>query len=254
VPTLSLIVITKNEEDAIGRCLGSVGFADEIIVVDSGSTDRTIEIARADGARVTSTTDWPGYGPQKSRALNLARCDWVLSLDADEWIDAEFAECLRQAIADPNAPAAYRTSRRSRFCGQIVRHSGWSPDEVVRLFRRGRARFSDDLVHEGLIVDGRIKRLGVRIEHDSITSWNDAEDKIERYSEAAARQMAARGITGSKLKATLRGWAAFLKAFVFRAGFLDGATGWGVAIYNRRYTDAKWRKLAAYGRPKASQS
>ena len=247
---LSLIVITRNEEASIARCLSSLDFADEKIVVDSGSTDRTVEIARAHGARVVSTADWPGFGPQKDRALDQVRGDWVISLDADEWIEPEFIATIKRAIAEPNAPAAYRMSRRSRFCGKIIRHSGWSPDYVVRLFRRGRAKFSDDLVHERLIVDGPIARLDMRIEHDSITSWADAEDKIERYSVAAARQLAARGMRGSSLKATLRGWAAFLKAYVFRAGFLDGTAGWDVAQYNRRYTDAKWRRLAEYSRGK----
>lgn len=162
MPSLSLIVITKNEEEAISRCLSSVNFADDIVVVDSGSTDRTVELARAHGAHVVITNDWPGFGPQKTRALNLARGDWVISLDADEWIDVNFVAQIKSAIADPNAPSAYQTPRRSQFCGQIIRHGGWSPDYVVRLFRRGRARFSDDLVHEGLIVDGPIRRLNVK--------------------------------------------------------------------------------------------
>jgi glycosyltransferase involved in cell wall biosynthesis len=246
--SLALIVITRNEEASVARCLASLGFADEIIVVDSGSSDRTVEIARAHGAKVVSTTDWPGFGPQKARALSLARADWVISLDADEWIDAGFTGLIRAAIADPTAPAAYKMSRRSRFCDRIIHHSGWSPDYVVRLFRRGRARFSDHLVHESLIVDGPIGRLDARIEHDSITSWADAEDKIERYSIAAAQQLAARGVRGSPLKASLRGWTAFLKTYVVRAGFLDGAAGWNVAEYNRRYTEAKWLRLAEYSR------
>jgi hypothetical protein len=107
-----------------------------------------------------------------------------MSLDADEWIDASFIPQIKNAIADPNAPNAYETPRRSRFCGRIIRHGGWSPDYVVRLFRRGRARYSEDLVHERVIVDGLIRRLNVRIEHDTITSWADAEDKIKRYSVA----------------------------------------------------------------------
>ena len=248
--SLSLIVITRNEEASIARCLGSVDFADDIVVVDSGSTDRTVEIARAHGANVVSPTDWPGFGPQKARALDLAKGDWVLSLDADEWIEKNFIPTIKQAIADPNAPDAYRMSRRSRFCGKIIRHGSWSSDHVVRLFRRGRARFSDDLVHEGLIVDGPTRKLKVRIEHDSITSPADAEDKIERYSIAAAQQLAERGARGSPLKASLRGWAAFLKSYIFRAGFLDGAAGFAVAEYNRRYTDAKWRRLAQYSQAK----
>lgn len=244
MPSLSLIVITKNEEAAIARCLGSVAFADEIIVVDSGSTDRTVEIARGLGARVTVTPDWPGFGAQKNRALELAHGDWVLSLDADEWIDPQFIARIRQATADPAAPDAYRTSRRSRFCGHVVNHCGWSPDYVVRLFRRGRARFSDDLVHEHLVVDGATGKLDIRIDHDSIESWTDAEDKIERYSTAAARQMVSRGRNGSVPQALLHGWGAFFKTYVLRAGFLDGATGWQVARYNRLYTEAKWRRAA----------
>ncbi|MGY3619692.1 glycosyltransferase family 2 protein [Bradyrhizobium sp. USDA 10063] len=245
MPSLSLIVITKNEEHCIARCLRSVD-ADEIIVVDSGSTDRTVEIARASGARVVVTSDWPGYGPQKSRALDLAQGDWVLSLDADEWIEPDFRDRIRSAINAPDAPAAYRTLRRSRFCGKALRFGGWSSDYVVRLFQRGQARFSDDLVHEGLIVDGPIRRIDVTIEHDSIESWSDAKDKIDRYSRAAAQQMNARGRRAGPLAAPLHGLAAFLKVYVLRLGFLDGAAGWGVAQYNRQYAAAKWRRLAEY--------
>ncbi|MGH6679253.1 MAG: glycosyltransferase family 2 protein, partial [Bradyrhizobium sp.] len=179
MPTLSLIVITRNEEHVIARCLRSVGFARDIIVVDSGSTDRTVEIASVLGARVIQTPDWPGYGPQKQRALDLATGDWVLSLDADEWIDAKFETRIRDAIDASNAPAAYRMPRRSRFCGRDVRFGGWSSDSVIRLFRRGRAHFSDDLVHESLTVDGPTERLGVVIDHDSIESWADAASKVD---------------------------------------------------------------------------
>jgi glycosyltransferase involved in cell wall biosynthesis len=245
MPSLSLIVITKNEEHCIARCLSSVD-ADEIIVVDSGSVDRTVEIARESGARVIVTSDWPGYGPQKSRALELASSDWVLSLDADEWIEPEFGDRIRRAIDTLDAPAAYQTLRRSRFCGKTLRFGGWASDYVVRLFRRGHARFSDDLVHEGLIVNGPIRRIGVTIEHDSIDSWSDAQDKIDRYSQAAAHQMMARGRRAGPLAAPLHGLAAFLKVYVLRLGFLDGAAGWGVAEYNRQYAAAKWRRLAEY--------
>lgn len=246
-PKLSLVVITKNEEAAIARCLGSVPFADEIIVVDSGSSDRTVEIAESFAAKVVVTADWPGFGPQKARALALAQGAWVLSLDADEWLDPEALEPLQAAMAADGA-FAYRMSRRSRFCGSIIRHCGWSPDYVTRLFRRGQGRFSDDLVHERLIVDGEIRTAPFRIEHDSITSRADAEDKIVRYSTAAAQQMFSRGRRASPFKASVRGWTAFLKTLVFRAGFLDGAAGWDVADYNRRYTYEKWRRLAELSR------
>jgi glycosyltransferase involved in cell wall biosynthesis len=244
VPRLSLIVITKNEEAAIARCLGSAKFADEIVVLDQASSDRTAEIARALGARVIVAADWPGFGPQKNRALEQARGDWVLSLDADEWIGPALAGEIEAKIARTDAADGYEIPRRSRFCGKIVRHGDWRGDRVLRLFRRGRGRFSDDKVHERLIVDGRIARLSSPLEHDSITDPADAGAKIERYATAAAEQLAAEGKTSSAAKARLRGWAAFLRGYVFRLGFLDGRTGLRVAQYNRRYTYEKWAQLA----------
>ncbi len=244
MPRLSLIVISKNEEAAIARCLRSANFADEIVVVDHGSTDKTVEIARALGARVIVTPDWPGFGPQKNRALQAATGDWILSLDADEWIEPQLAAEIRAAIARTDAADGYEIPRRSRFCGQIVRHGDWRGDRVLRLFRRGRGRFSDDHVHERVIVEGRIDRLASPLEHDSITDPADAEAKIERYATAAAAQLAAEGKTSSAAKAALRGWAAFLRGYVFRLGFLDGRTGLDVADYNRRYTYEKWARLA----------
>ena len=244
MPRLSLIVITKNEAAKIARCIGSVTGADEIVVVDNRSTDRTAEIARAHGARVIDAPDWPGFGAQKQRALDAATGHWVLSLDADEWIEPPLMQLIASTIARDDALDAYETPRRSRFCGVIVNHCGWSPDYVTRLFRRERGRFSGHIVHEHIVIDGRIGRLPDSIEHDSIDSWTDANEKIIRYSDAAAAQMAKQGKRSSPLKATLRGWSAFLKTYVLRAGFLDGRTGWDVAQYNRRYTDRKWRLLA----------
>ena len=248
MPRLSLIVITKNEDANIARCIGSVPSADDVVVVDNSSTDRTPEIARSLGARVIDAPDWPGFGAQKQRALDAAHGDWVLSLDADEWIEPPLMRLIDATIAKADADNAYEMPRRSRFCGRIVYHCGWSPDYVTRLFRRSHGRFSDHIVHEHIIIDGRVGRLALPIEHDSIDSLADAEDKILRYSDAAAAQMAKQGKRSSPLKASLRGWAAFLKTYLLRAGFLDGRTGWAVAHYNRRYTDRKWRLLAEQGR------
>jgi glycosyltransferase involved in cell wall biosynthesis len=244
VPRLSLIVISKNEEAAIARCLRSANFADEIVVVDNGSSDKTVEIARSLGARVTVTPDWPGFGPQKNRALREATGDWVLSLDADEWIEPALADEIRAAIVKADAPDGYEILRRSRFCGKIVRHGDWRGDRVLRLFRRGRGRFSDDHVHERVIVEGRLARLYSPLEHDSITDPADAADKIERYATAAAVQLASEGKTSNAAKAALRGWTAFIRGYILRLGFLDGLTGLQVADYNRRYTHEKWARLA----------
>jgi glycosyltransferase involved in cell wall biosynthesis len=244
VPRLSLIVITKNEEAAIARCLRSADFADEMVVADHDSTDRTVEIARSLGAEVIVTPDWPGFGPQKNRALAQAKGDWILSLDADEWIGPELAGEIRATIARVDAADGYEIARHSRFCGQIVRYGDWRGDRVLRLFRRGRGRFSDDKVHERVMVEGCIARLSAPLEHDSITDFADAEDKIERYASAAAHQLAEEGKTSSVAKAALRGGAAFLRGYILRLGFLDGLTGLQVANYNRRYTFEKWARLA----------
>jgi glycosyltransferase involved in cell wall biosynthesis len=248
VPRLSLIVITKNEEAAIARCLRSANFADEIVVLDHASSDKTAEIARALGARVIVTADWPGFGPQKNRALGHATGEWVLSLDADEWLEPALAAEIVAAIARADAADGYEIPRRSRFCGKIVRHGDWRGDRVLRLFRKGRGRFSGDHVHERVIVEGRVARLACPLDHESITDPADAAAKIDRYATAAAAQLAAEGKTSSLAKAALRGWAAFLRGYVFRLGFLDGLTGLRVADYNRRYTYEKWARLAELAR------
>src|SRR5690606_22819259 len=152
------IIITKNESENIGDCLASVSFADEIIVVDSGSTDGTRDIAASLGAKVTLTTDWPGFGVQKNRALDLATCDWILSIDADERATPELSEGLRAAIGDP-AAEAYTLAGLSSLGGRWIRHSGWWPDYVLRLFRRGTARIWDVAVHESVLPQGPVAIL-----------------------------------------------------------------------------------------------
>ena len=239
VPRLSLIVIARNEEGSIGRCLRSASFASETVVVVNHSTDKTAEIARSLGAKVIETPDWPGFGPQKNRALDAATGDWVLSLDADEWIEPALAQEIQAAIGRADADA-FEMPRRSRFCGVVVNHSGWWPDYVTRLWRRGRGSFAEVAVHERVIVDGRTARLKQPIEHDAIADLDDARSKAVRYAQAAAGELAAQGKRSSKSKAVLRAAGAFLRTFIWRAGFLDGATGFRVARYNADYTFRKW--------------
>ena len=158
MPSLSVTVITKNEAHNIEACLRSVAFADQVIVLDSGSTDNTVEIARTLGAEVSINTDWQGFGVQKNRALALAKSDWVLSIDADERLTAELQAEIQEVLNTPVFDA-YRFPRLSSYCGQYIRHSGWYPDYVTRVFRRDAARFSDELVHERLIVKGQVGLL-----------------------------------------------------------------------------------------------
>lgn len=246
MPRLSLIIITKNEEAAIERCIRSAAdIADEIVVVDSGSTDRTVEIARGLGAKIIVPPDWLGYGPQKQRALDAATGEWVLSLDADEWIEADLAREIKNVLSDPAAADAYRMPRRNRFCGTIVRHGGWWPDYVLRLFRRNRARFSADRVHERVVTEGNTGTLKFPIEHNTIVSLEDAEAKTDRYGALAAQALIESGRGGSALVAKLRGAAAFLRSYVLQFGFLDGVTGYRVARYQASYTYKKWARVAS---------
>lgn len=246
MPRLSLIVIAKNEEASIERCLQSAAvIADEIVVVDGASTDRTVEIAESFGAKILQPADWPGFGPQKQRAQEAATGDWILSLDSDEWIRAGLMREIEAVLNDPQALPAYRMPRRNRFIGRIVKHGGWWPDYVTRLYRRERGRFNDNLVHESVIVDGEIGTLKNPIEHNTIVSAEDASGKIERYSEIAAQELAKRGRSSNELAAKIRGMAAYLRSFVLQLGFLDGRTGHRVATYQARYTYKKWAKLAA---------
>ena len=242
--TLSVIVIAKDEEASIARTLESVAFADEVVVVDSGSTDRTVAIARELGAKVTMTADWPGFGPQKNRALDLATGDWVLSLDADEWLTAELAEEIRRVVgANAAEVAAYRMPRRSSFCGRFLRHSGWWPDYVLRLFRRGRARFSDDVVHERVIADGKIGTLSLPIMHETFVDLEDLVDKMNRYSTHGAQQLQREGKSSSLVEAIARALWAFFRTYVLRAGFLDGREGFMLAWATAEGTYYRYAKL-----------
>lgn len=241
--SLSVIVIAKNEAAVIGRCLESVAWADEIVVVDSDSGDGTADLARSRGAKVHTFPDWPGFGPQKNRALALATGDWVLSLDADEWVTPELRDAIRQAAAVPGGNVAFRMPRRSSYCGRVIRHSGWWPDHVVRLFRRGRARFSDDLVHERLVVDGGVGALAPPLMHEAIRDLEEALAKMNSYSTSSARMLHERGRRASLATAVGHGLWTFIRTYCLRAGFLDGREGFMLAVSNAEGAYYRYLKL-----------
>lgn len=230
--SLSVIVIAKDEAAVIRRCLESVAWADEIIVLDSGSTDGTVEICQACMARVEATADWPGFGVQKNRVLALATGDWVLSIDADEWATEALRAEIQAAMATPGAYGAFRMPRLSSYCGRFMRHSGWWPGHVTRLFRRGQARFSDDLVHERLIVESAIGTLRAPLMHESYRNLEQVLAKVNAYSSAGAAMARQRGRKASLGGAVLRGLWTFFRTYFLRAGFLDGREGLMVAISN----------------------
>ncbi|SMC27340.1 Glycosyltransferase involved in cell wall bisynthesis [Andreprevotia lacus DSM 23236] len=242
MPTLGVALITKNAAAHLAECLHSVAFADRVVVLDSGSSDDTLAIAAAHGAQIGSTADWPGFGPQKNRALALLDTDWILALDADEVVTPELAAAIRAAVTADNGPV-HTLRRRSSFCGQWIRHSGWYPDDVPRLFKRGSARYSDDLVHERLLFDGTAPMLAGELLHYSYDSYEQVLAKINQYSTAGAQQRMARGKSSGVAKAALRGGWAFFRTYVLKRGFLDGGAGFAIAVMNAETTYYRFLKL-----------
>jgi glycosyltransferase involved in cell wall biosynthesis len=241
--TLSVCVIAGNEEDRIGDCLASVGWADEIVVVDSRSTDRTAEIAAARGARVI-VRDWPGYVAQKNFALEQAASDWVLCLDADERVSPRLAESIRGVLAGPpDRTAGYRMARRTFHLGRWILHGGWYPDRKVRLVRRGRARWGGVDPHDRLEADGPVGDLAGDIEHYTYRDIADHLRTIDRFTTVAARELHARGRGGAVLGMLVHPPAKFLKMYLLKAGFLDGAPGFVVAVLGGYYVFLKYAKL-----------
>lgn len=254
---LSVAIIACNEAHRIARCLQSVSFADQIVVLDSGSTDDTVVIARGLGADVEVTPDWPGFGPQKNRALARCRYRWVLSIDADEQVSdalaAEILRVLREAPAEATV-AGYWLRRSSRYCGQVIRHGLWGNDRVLRLFERQRGRFTDARVHESLVCDGETRVLEGILVHDSVDSPEDARSKARRYAFLGAEALRARGRGGSLQGGVHAGWS-FVRGYLLRAGFLDGRFGLTLARLNAAGTfwkyhwaalpEAKWEQLRA---------
>ncbi len=225
---LSVTVVTYNEARNLARCLESVAWAEERLVVDSGSHDATQEIARRCGARVL-VQPWLGYAAQKNRALEAARHRWVLSLDADEWLDAEAARAIQEELAAARADG-YRLRRRTAFCGAFVRFS-WGRDEQLRLFRRDRGRFEGGSVHERvrLYPGSCVRSLPGTILHLSYRSLGDYVRRMDHYSALAAGDLRARGRRSGAAQLVLLPLAAFLKCYLWRGGFLDGLRGWLIA-------------------------
>jgi glycosyltransferase involved in cell wall biosynthesis len=251
---LSVAIITRNEERNLPACLASVAFADEIVVVDHASTDRTVQIAHERGARVIETVDWPGFGAQKNRALDACTGDWILSLDADERVTPGLRAEIERTLAQPSYDA-YEMPRRSTYCGRFMRHGGWYPDYVRRLFRRGAARFSGATVHESLITERTVGRLREPIVHYSFRTMDEVIAKMNRYSSDSAAALAAGGKAPGLASAIAHGLAAFLRTYVFKLGFLDGRRGFLLAVSNAegsyyRYVKAMLAAEARRGAPR----
>ncbi|MFZ5448710.1 MAG: glycosyltransferase family 2 protein [Thermodesulfobacteriota bacterium] len=242
MPRLSIFIIALNQEANIGECLASVSFADDIVVVDTGSTDRTLEVARSYTDRVL-TAPWQGFGRTKNYALDQARGDWVFSLDTDERVPPELQDEI-QAVVKANGPlAGYRVPRKNYFCGRWIRHLGWYPDYTLRLFRRDQGRFRDQGVHEEVMVAGPVGNLKTPLEHYSYRSVSEYVTRMDRYARLAALELAKRGRRPYPGELLYRPVLSFFHLYVLRRGFLEGATGYTLAALMSMYKFLKYYYL-----------
>jgi len=247
LPELSLVVITRDAGAQLAACLDSVRFAAETLVVDSGSRDDTVEIARARGARVIEQP-WLGFGAQRRRAVEAAAHDWVLCLDADERLSPELASAIGAALREPGH-VAFKMARRNRFFGRWLRHGEGYPDWTIRLFDRRRARWTDDVVHEHVVADGPVGRLEGDLLHASAESLDAYLAKQNRYSTLQAEAMHARGEHFSWVRLVGSPLVRFFRFYLLRAGFLDGSAGLVHIAIGCFTSFCKYAKLRALERP-----
>jgi len=240
---LAVITLTLNEERNIGDCLDSVRWADELIVVDSGSTDRTLEIARTYTDRIV-TVVWEGYGAARNRGIEASRAEWILWLDADERVTPELATEIREilGVASPEVDG-YAIARRAYFLGRWIRHSGWYPSRVVRLFRRSSGMFSSHQVHERLEFSGTVRSTKHDLLHFTDPDLGHYLAKFNRYTSLAAADMRDAGRRFSLFDLLLRPLFQFFKMYILRRGFLDGMQGLILCVLSATYVFTKYAKL-----------
>ncbi|MEK6287842.1 MAG: glycosyltransferase family 2 protein [Acidobacteriota bacterium] len=240
---ITATVITLNEEHNIADALETLSWADEIIVVDSESTDRTVEIARRFTDRVF-VKSWPGYSAQKNFAAEQASNDWILSLDADERVSKELAGEIRQlkSGAEPEA-AVFRIPRRTFYLGRWIKHSGWRPDYKLRLYHRRRARWRGDYVHETLEADGTVETLRGDLLHYTVRNASEHQLRMDRYTTLAAEQSYSQGKRASLVSLLVSPVAVFLRSYILKLGLLDGVPGFAIARFAAHYEFLKNLKL-----------
>jgi glycosyltransferase involved in cell wall biosynthesis len=241
---VTVTIITLNASRHLRQCLESVRWADEIVIVDSGSTDSTLAIAREFTDRIAHH-DWMGYGPQKQFAVGLAKNDWILSLDADESLSPELAENIRRLLQERPAFSAYELRRRNQFMGRCLRHGEGYPDLVLRLFDRRHARWSDDAVHEKVMYDGHVGELAGDLLHRSESGIAAYIDKQNRYTSLQAERLHQEGASVGLAQLLLSPLLRFVKFYFIRRGFLDGLPGFvhiSIGCFNSFIKYAKLRE------------
>ena len=244
---VSVTIITRDEAANIDACLASVLWADEVLVVDCGSTDRTVEIARARGVRVI-VKDWPGYSAQKNFAAAEASNDWILSVDADERVTPELASEIRGTLAANPTAAGFRIPRITWHLGRWIRTTDWYPDYQLRLYHRRRARWKERRVHESVAADGPVGQLTNDLQHYAYRDITHHHQTMDRYTTLAAEEMYASGRRAGLVDVALHPPAAFLRNYVLRRGFTDGMPGLIISAMNAHYVFLKFAKLWAKGK------
>lgn len=239
---ISVIVITRNEERNIAACLESARWADEIVVVDAESSDRTVDIARTYTPNVASLP-WCGFAAAKKEAVTRSRNEWIFWFDADERITPELAGELQQSVNEHPEAAGFSVGRRAYFLGTWIRHSGWYPGRVVRLFHRHRASFTDAAVHEGLLLSGPVRLLGNDLLHFTDPNLFHYMAKFNRYTSLAAHELHAKGKRTRLIDLLLRPLWQFVRMYGIRLGFLDGVPGLLLALLSSAYVFTKYAKL-----------
>ncbi|HLG13741.1 MAG TPA: glycosyltransferase family 2 protein [Blastocatellia bacterium] len=240
---ITATVITYNEEHNIAAALESLSWADEIIVVDSESTDRTIEIARRFTDRIFVRA-WPGYSIQKNFAAAQASNDWIFNLDADERVSPELAKEIVEMKDGPEpAPTGFRIPRRTFYLGRWIRHSGWYPDRKLRLYRKDAGRFTGAFVHESVEVKGEVKNLSGELLHYTVRNSSEHHERLDRYTTLAADELRGQGKKGSLIATLLSPVATFIRSYILKLGFLDGVPGLAIAYFAAHYAFLKNLKL-----------
>jgi glycosyltransferase involved in cell wall biosynthesis len=238
---LSVTIIACNEADRIGRAIESVSFADEVLVIDSGSTDDTVAVAQALGARVIES-DWPGYRQQKNRAASWATHDWILGLDADEWVGPTLSASIQAALKAPTVNG-FQVDRLGFWMGAPIHHGTWRPDRAIRLFDRRRGQWTGGSVHELVDVEGVTERLVGDLLHDPYRDLSEQLASIDRYARLFVQDARASDRRARVWDVIVRPILHFVKALVVRGGIRDGVRGWCLAGLGAAAVMLKWGML-----------
>lgn len=241
---ISVAIICKNEAKRIRRCLESIKWADEIVIVDSGSTDDTLNIAREFTDKIFEYKNWQGFGNQRRIAEDKTNNDWILAIDSDEVLSQDLQKEINSVIEQADDSKVYRFNRLTHFCGKFIRHSGWFPDKIVRLYNKNKFRYNDAFVHESVACKGaEVMDLKGAFFHYTTDSLDEYIDKRNRYAQAWAKRQYDKGKRAYMLQILTRPLFAFFRHYILRLGVLDGYHGFLIAVIQMQYTFNKYNFL-----------